>query len=127
MVKKEFAPEHLRLMEKGIDLFNSQFYWECHEELEGHWLEARAEDIRYIYWAVIQVAASLVHVQNRNQLGAQGLIKKSQEKFKKIENFDLENDLLNNSLKWQELKKLVFDLGSQSSLCDFEKLAQFRF
>ena len=35
----QFTPEHFEKMKKGVQLFNEQKYWECHEELEHHWLE----------------------------------------------------------------------------------------
>ena len=54
-----FDQTHLAIMEQGIYLFNAQKYWECHEELEHHWLEEPGP-IRNVYWAVIQVAASMM-------------------------------------------------------------------
>lgn len=127
MITSEFTRHHLKIMQKGIELFNDQQYWECHEDLEGIWLEARTDNVRNVYWAVIQVAAALVHYDNDNQIGARGLIKKAQEKFLRIQDMGIENDLLNRFLNWAELKKLVFALGEDSVISDFTPLYQFRF
>ena len=35
----QFLVEHLQKIQYGIELFNEQKYWECHEELEDLWLE----------------------------------------------------------------------------------------
>ena len=41
---------------KGIDEFNRQLFFECHETLEELWLEERGED-RKFYQGIIQIAA----------------------------------------------------------------------
>lgn len=50
----QFTKEHLCDVRKGVVLFNQQKYWECHEELEHHWLESRGDNARLVYWAVIK-------------------------------------------------------------------------
>lgn len=127
MITSSFEEKHLKLMNKGISLFNNQEYWECHEELEGHWLEARGDNLRNVYWAVIQVAAAMVHYENGNEIGAQGLLKKSQEKFLRVESFQIENELMNKFLDWSKLKRMVFELNENSPLSHFQKLYEFRF
>ena len=47
----------------------SKKYWECHEELEHHWLEDAGDNARLIYWAVIQVAAAMYHFRDDNLKG----------------------------------------------------------
>jgi hypothetical protein len=43
----------------GIDLFNEGFWWECHEALEGLWLEAGVgSEAGHVLQAVIQCAAA---------------------------------------------------------------------
>ena len=41
---------------KGIDEFNQQFFFECHETLEEIWLEEHGEE-RKFYQGIIQIAA----------------------------------------------------------------------
>ena len=74
-----FTSEHLEKMQTGLQLFNEKKYWECHEEFEDLWLEDRGDPVRNVYWAIIQVAASLFHVRNGKIQGARGLLKKAKE------------------------------------------------
>ena len=56
----QFSLSELEKMSEAVRLFNAQKYWECHEELEHHWLEEPGP-LRNVYWAVIQVAAAMIH------------------------------------------------------------------
>lgn len=123
---EHFEISNLELMSKGIELFNAQKYWECHEELEHHWLEEPG-NIRNIYWAVIQVAAAMIHFREGNLIGASGLITKAKQKIDRVEKMELENKLLNENLDWFVLKKLVRNVPDQPELSDFKLLFEFRF
>jgi len=116
-------------MAEGIQLFNEQKYWECHESLEDVWMEDRQDPIRNIYWAVIQVAAACIHYRNGNLIGCQGMITKAREKFKRCRDLHLLSDLAFKSLDWQELEDIVakIPLGDESQLGDFKELFDFRF
>ena len=122
----QFDLSHLEVIEEGILLFNEQKYWECHEDLEHHWLEEPGP-LRNVYWAVIQVAAAMIHYRESNLLGARGLIYKAKQKFDRVEQFHIESDLLDSELSWNELKKMVRAVPSEPVLSDFEKLYEFRF
>ena len=124
---KSFSQENLKLMEEGLKLFNSQKYWECHEALEHIWLEDRGNPIRYVYWAVIQIAAALVHYRDKNIIGARALIKKGKEKIVYCEKNSVESTFLNGSLEWEKLKSLVFDLEEDFELSHLKSLFNFRF
>jgi hypothetical protein len=123
----EFGPEHLKKIKTGIELFNQKLYWECHEALEELWLEDRQDYARYVYWAVIQVAAAMVHYQNNNLEGARSLIKKSKNKFEFLIEKNIETDLIFRFLSWKELKELVYSIPENGELADFKKLYQFSF
>ena len=43
-------------LQKGIEEFNQQLFFECHETLEEIWLEEHGEDRRF-YQGIIQIAA----------------------------------------------------------------------
>jgi len=124
-----FGPDHLEKMKEGLQLFNQQKYWECHEALEEIWLEDRNDPIRNVYWAVIQVAAACIHYRDDNLVGAQGMIKKSKEKFKRCRDLHLLNSFLEIQLNWLELERLVNNIpeSDQSTLKDFKNLFEFRF
>ena len=122
----QFDQSHLEVIEEGILLFNAQKYWECHEDLEHHWLEEPGP-LRNVYWAVIQVAAAMIHYRESNLTGARGLIYKAKQKFDRVEQFHIESDVLDTELSWSELKKMVRAVPVEPVLSDFEKLYEFRF
>jgi uncharacterized protein len=124
-----FSQEHLQKIEEGIHLFNQQKYWECHEVLEDLWLEDRQDPHRCIYWAVIQVAATCIHYRDGNILGAQGMIAKSKEKFRRCRDLGVVSDLLLRMLDWGKLESLVMAIpdGNKSTLDDFISVFNFRF
>jgi predicted metal-dependent hydrolase len=122
----QFNETHLEILKQGVCLFNAQKYWECHEELEHYWLE-ESGPIRNVYWAIIQVAASMIHRRDGNLIGAKGLIEKAKIKFDRCEQFKLESDLLEKNLSWSDLKTLVRTVPVEAELSDFNKLFEFRF
>jgi uncharacterized protein len=124
-----FDLEHLNKMEEGIHLFNEQKYWECHEALEEVWLEDRQDPIRNIYWAVIQVAAACIHYRDENLIGAQGMIGKAKEKFKRCRDMHLISPLLIDVLEWNDFEKIVMQIpaADSSKLEDFSDIFNFRF
>jgi predicted metal-dependent hydrolase len=123
---EQFNKTHLQIIEEGIRLFNAQRYWECHEDLEHHWMEEPGP-IRNIYWAVIQVAASLIHYRNGNLVGARGLLQKAKQKFDRCDQFKIESELLEKNLSWTELKLMVREIPAEAELSHFKKLFEFRF
>lgn len=123
---EQFNRTHLFHLAEGIRLFNAQKYWECHEELELHWLE-EAGAVRNIYWAIIQVAAALIHYRNNHLAGADGLIKKALQKFSKCEELKVESDILEEYLSWSVLKKIVRNIPLNPKLNDYNELFNFKF
>lgn len=121
-----FTQEHLNLMHPGLELFNAQKYWECHESLEHLWLEEPGP-IRNIYWAIIQVAAALIHYRDKNPIGAEGLIYKAKNKLLRCEESFVENEFLLKSLNWGDFKSEVKAIPNKPGLDDFKKLFEFRF
>lgn len=113
-------------MAEAIKLYNARKYWECHENLEHYWLEEPGP-IRNIYWAVIQVAAAMIHYRENNLIGAIGLLKKAKEKFQRVEKHNLENELLNNLLSWGTLKEKCNKIPDMPRLEDFADLYEFKF
>jgi uncharacterized protein len=124
-----FTNEHLQKMQEGLILFNQQKYWECHEALEEIWMEDRNDPVRNVYWAVIQVAAACIHYRDSNLIGAQGMIGKAKEKFKRCRDLGVLNSLLNDELNWDILERIVFKIpdAAISKLEDFKELFDFRF
>ena len=124
----QFSPVHLSKMEEGVQLFNEQKYWECHESLEDVWMEDRNDNARNVYWAVIQVAAACIHYRDGKIIGAQGMINKTKEKFKRCHDLHILTPLVYEFLDWKELEELVMKIPEKDAkLEDFEDLYNFRF
>ena len=124
----QFTPEHLAKVQEGIELFNEQKYWECHESLEDLWMEDKNDSARYIYWAIIQVAAACIHYRDSKIIGAQGMINKAREKFRRSRELHVLTPLVLKYLDWEELEKLVAQIKEKDAkLEDFEELYNFRF
>ena len=123
-----FDATHLEKMASGLECFNRQQYWECHEELEHIWLEERQDPHRYIYWAVIQVAAAMIHYRDDKLVGASGMINKAREKFKKCRELHVTSTFLDEKLQWNKLEAMVLAVPEKPlDLAPFEPLWHFRF
>lgn len=123
----KFHKEHLLKVKSGLKLFNTEMFWECHEELEDPWMEYQGDNARLVYWAIIQVATALVHVRDKNLAGAQGMIGKAQDKIKQIELKKVETDIMNKFLSWKRFKKIVLAIPKNAKLADFDEVYSFRF
>jgi uncharacterized protein len=54
---------------QGIEEFNQQKFYNCHDTLEALWMEAR-EPQKKFYQGILQIAVSCYHLSNRNWRGA---------------------------------------------------------
>ena len=123
----QFGVDHLRLSRPGVELFNKEFYWECHEALEDPWIEDRSDNARYVYWAIIQVAAALVHARDEKFASAALMIKKAKNKFEKCNSCSVITPLVLEFLSWEELESLVNQIPEVPTGPDFEALLKFKF
>ncbi|MBE9181086.1 DUF309 domain-containing protein [Oculatella sp. LEGE 06141] len=57
----------------GVEQFNQQQYYDCHDTLEALWMEA-LEPERTFYQGILQIAVALYHLGNRNYRGAMILL-----------------------------------------------------
>jgi uncharacterized protein len=122
-----FDQQHLYQMKEGLELYNSEKFWECHEVLEDLWADYSHSSVKYVSWAIIQVATSLYHVRNQNIAGAHGMLKKAKEKILQCEKLKVENELLEKSLSWSTFKHLVFAIKESDNLEAFFNLYKFKF
>jgi predicted metal-dependent hydrolase len=77
---KEMSYENDPRFLKGIEEFNQQLFFECHETLEELWLEERGEDRRF-FQAIIQIAAGYYKLQQQVPIGAVKLWRTGLEKL----------------------------------------------
>jgi predicted metal-dependent hydrolase len=54
---------------QGIEEFNQQKFYNCHDTLEALWMEA-GEPQKKFYQGILQIAVSCYHLSNRNWRGA---------------------------------------------------------
>lgn len=64
----------------GIEEFNRQEYFECHETLEAIWLKER-DPIRYLYQGILQVGVGFYHWRRGRWRGAVGELRHGLEKL----------------------------------------------
>lgn len=65
---------------EGIQLFNSQKFFECHEVLETLWLKAQGDEKVFLQ-GIIQVAAAFHHFSRGNPAGTQSLLEEGCNKL----------------------------------------------
>lgn len=63
---------------KGIELFNNEEFFECHEIVENLWL-ATSDEYKNFYKGIIQTAVALHHLRNENMSGAKKVYGTSQK------------------------------------------------
>src|SRR5262245_29976740 len=68
---------------RGLDYFNRQFYYECHDVWEEIWREAKGKE-KIFYQALIMVAVSLYHFGNENLEGALSCYRKALNELQKL-------------------------------------------
>ena len=74
--------EKLEVLRQGIQLFNEERFWECHEVLEQIWHPARGAE-RDIIQGMILTAAALVHAQKDETEISLTMLKKAENKLGK--------------------------------------------
>jgi hypothetical protein len=67
-------------IQKGIELFNSERFWESHEALEYAWRRASGSE-KDTLQGVILVAAALVHLQKNESKVALGVMQRAYDKL----------------------------------------------
>jgi len=75
------------ILREGIELFNEERFWECHEMLERIWHPAKGEE-REIIQGMILTAAALVHAQKDRNETALGMLWKAKNKLGNAENYE---------------------------------------
>lgn len=79
------APEkpHPTDFYRGLEYFNREFYYECHDVWEEVWGEAKGRE-KVFYQALIMAAVSLYHFGNENLAGALSCYQKALNEFRKL-------------------------------------------
>jgi predicted metal-dependent hydrolase len=78
---------------RGIELFNKEKFFECHEVWETIWFKSYGVE-RYFLHAMIQVAAALHHVQRGNRKGAISVGRRAIGKLEAMPNIVMQLDTI---------------------------------
>jgi predicted metal-dependent hydrolase len=65
---------------KGIDEFNHQLYFECHETLESIWIR-EPDSVRYLYQGILLVGVGFYHWRRGNWRGAVAKLRQGADKL----------------------------------------------
>ena len=84
----ELTEDEWREYIHALELFNSKYFWECHEVLEDIWM-LKQPPLKIFLQGIIQAAAAFYHVLNENPKGVIKLAQDSLNKFKGFENLHL--------------------------------------
>ncbi len=76
----ESPPPRLR---EGIELFNQDQYFDCHEVLEDAWND-EPEPIRIMYQGILQISVVYYHIQNKNWRGAMKVLERGIPKIRRF-------------------------------------------
>jgi predicted metal-dependent hydrolase len=68
--------EETALWQAGVDAFNRQAFYECHEYLEALWMKLPESPQRQLVQGTLQIAVGYYHWQNNNYVGARNKLKK---------------------------------------------------
>src|SRR5262245_22422526 len=68
------------LLREGVEVFNREEFFECHEILEKAWLDACGQQKRFLQ-GLIQVAVAFHHLKRGNLIGANRLLAAGIEKL----------------------------------------------
>ena len=66
--------------EEGIELFNQEKFFECHEAWEEVWKRCEGDE-KLFYQGIIQAAVAILHAQRGNLDGASSLYSKASAKL----------------------------------------------
>ena len=88
----ELGPGDEREVLKGIEQFNTGFYFECHDTLEEVWGGLRGEH-RDFFQGLIQVSVAFYHLTGGNLTGAASLLERALKRLSRypdrVYGFDL--------------------------------------
>jgi len=93
----------------GIEQFNRQDFYACHDTLEALWMEA-VEPEKTFYQGILQIAVGFYHLGNQNLHGAIVLLGEGMNRLRRYQpefaGIDLERLLVESQAMQTELQQL---------------------
>jgi len=78
------ADDRIKEFLEGVEQFNKQEFFDCHETLEHLWMEDRSPE-RELIQGIIQIAVGYYHYLRNNRVGALKLLTRGLERIKKYD------------------------------------------
>jgi len=82
------ADDRIKEFLEGVEQFNKQEFFDCHETLEHLWMEDRSPE-RELIQGIIQIAVGYYHYLRGNRVGALKLLTRGLERIKKYDDICL--------------------------------------
>ena len=114
----DLSPEDA--LKKGVDEFNQQAFYACHDTLEAIWMEAEFAE-RAFYQGVLQVAVGFYHLGNLNWRGSAILLGEGINRLRQFEPIYkgiVVDDLVDQSADWLALVQAAGPEGLEAMMAN---------
>ena len=112
--------DHRALFQRGIDLFNAEEYFDCHEVLEEVWTFSQQPD-RWFLQALIHFAVGFYHLGRGNRNGATRQLRKG---LRKIEAYLPEWDGVNTGEIEREVRQRLAEIEAARTFSRYPRISQ---
>lgn len=112
--------DHRALFQRGINLFNAEEYFECHEVLEEVWTFSQQPD-RWFLQALIHFAVGFYHHGRGNRNGATRQLRKG---LRKIEAYLPEWDGVNTGEIEREVRQRLAEIEAARTFSRYPRISQ---
>ena len=106
------------LFQRGIDLFNSEEFFECHEVLEELWTFSQQPD-RWFLQALIHFAVGFYHAGRNNSNGATRQLRKG---LRKIQDYLPEWDGVETGMIAQAVEQRLREIEAGGSVASYPRI-----
>ena len=117
--KRNFPPPEFF---RGVDFFNRQFYYECHDIWEEIWSDTKGKE-KIFYQALIMSAVSLYHFGNENLEGALSCYQKALERFSQLPDHFLQFNIMGFVT---QMERFYFNISTEKNLLTQDMLNRSR-
>ena len=113
-------PDPRELFQEGIDLFNAEEFFECHEVLEEVWTHSQQPD-RWFLQALIHFAVGFYHHSRGNRNGTQRQLRKG---VRKIQNYLPEWDGVRTADIERAVQQRLAEIEAGGTFDDYPRIVQ---
>jgi predicted metal-dependent hydrolase len=99
---------------QGVEEFNQQQFYACHDTLEALWIEA-IEPEKTLYQGVLQIAVALYHLSNQNYRGAIILLGEGMNRLRRCQSAFAEIDIAQLLVQSRDLQANLQQLSQKQA------------